>query len=230
MIPATPSPAAHLPLPSPDVPARVLHLLGKDHLGPEVIHSLAALDGVGPLLGQVATGVQPASCYERENAIYALGMLGADTAVPDLARVLWSSDPNSQLLAARALGRIGSPAALAELRRLYHGTAAADLTPPAPLPYEGRGGQAPPVPRIAESGGAWQTSTHGASDGHGGMPAGTRPLPSAVALELRDILARYSLSDNDLEIKKEEFAPPGANDAPPFGVRTWGCKLLSGRG
>ncbi len=185
----TPPPAPGLaPAPLHAGTGRVLQLLGKDHLGPEVIHSLAALDGVVPLLGRIATGAQAANCYERENAIYALGMIGAEAAVPDLAHVLWQGEPNSQLLAARALGRIGNPAALAELRRLYHGTAAADLTPPAPLPYEGRGESV--TPRIAEPSGAWQTSIHRASNGHSGLPAPAHPLPSAVALELRDILAR----------------------------------------
>lgn len=186
-VPPTNSGSAALPS---AVPARMLQLLGKDHLGPEVIQSLAALDGVVPLLGRVATGDHPAGCYERENAIYALGMLGADAAVPDLARVLWSSDASSQLLAARALGRIGSPAALAELRRLYHGTAAADLTPPTPLPHEGRGEPASVALRIAERGGAGQTSPTGSGDGYAGLPRPAHPLPSAVALELRDILAR----------------------------------------
>ncbi len=58
------------------------------------------------MLGAIATGERPASAYERENAVYVLGMLGQDSAVDPLARVLWDSNLNTQVLAARALGRI----------------------------------------------------------------------------------------------------------------------------
>ncbi len=187
MTPITPVPAAGGAAPPADIPARVLQLLAKDHLGPAVIRSLAALDGVVPLLAGLATGAQPSGCYERENAIYALGMLGADAAVPDLVHILWIADPNEQLLAARALGRIGNATALAELRRRYQGYTA--LTPPVPPSYTGRAEPsdwAPPAPRIAEASGAWPT----AAPPEAGNGAGTRALPSALALELRDILAR----------------------------------------
>ena len=187
----TPAPGP-APAPPNEETCRVLQLLGKDHLGPEVIDRLAALDGVGPLLGRIVTGSQPAGDYERENAIYALGMIGADAAVPDLAHVLWQGEPDSQLLAARALGRIGNPAALAELRRLYHGTAAADLTAPQPdrEPGAPRFAWNAGAPRVAETGGAWHNAAQATGNPQAGMPVSVRPLPSAVALELRDILAR----------------------------------------
>lgn len=114
----------------PDTAGQVRLLLGKDHLGPDVIRTLAALgDEVVPALGAIATGTRPAPAYERENAIYVLGMIGRDGAVDYLTQVLWTPDLNLQVLAARALGRIGSPPALAELRRLYNGAVPRPLPP-----------------------------------------------------------------------------------------------------
>jgi|SRR5579859_2132475 len=183
--PATPPPAAPA-IWAGDPAGRVLKLLGKDHLGPDVIQGLASMGGeIIPLLGSVATGERPADPYQQENALYVLGMLGQDSAVPALARVLWGSDPNLQLLAARALGRIGSPAALAELRRLYNGyqapaadglDAGPDADPGATLPAPDQ----PAAVRRALAG--W------------GQPAAPRPMPPALALELRDILG-YSASN-----------------------------------
>jgi len=147
-------------------------LLGKDHLGPDVVHTIERMgDGVIPMLGTIATGEQPADEYERENAIYVLGMIGQDQAVDYLSRVLWSPDLNLQVLAARALGRIGSPEALAELQRLYKG-----YRLPAPIP-------APPT--AADSDATRPAADRVKEPARRALP---RPIPAPLALELRDIL------------------------------------------
>jgi hypothetical protein len=109
-----------------------MKLLQKDHVGPDVIHAIEHMDAdVVDLLGGIATATRPANSYQRENAVYVLGMLGRHDAIVYLERLLGSPDLNLRVLAARALGRIGTPAALAPLRRLYNGTAGCGTLPPA---------------------------------------------------------------------------------------------------
>lgn len=89
-------------------PATVSSLVHQD------VGRLAALalgcmgpDAVGPLRGVLAS----TKTSQREDAIYALGMIGADAAaaVPDLIAALSDGEPEVRRRAAYALGQIGAP-------------------------------------------------------------------------------------------------------------------------
>lgn len=189
-------------MPAPvDITGRVIKLLGKDHIGPDVIRTIAGMgEDVIAVLGAVATGERPASAYERENAVYVLGMLGQDSAVDPLARVLWDPNLNTQVLAARALGRIGhrgNQEALDLLRRVYNG-------------YWGPSADEPEAARPA-------------ADSPGGARVNLRswagqttptPLPPALAMEIRDILGLNG--EHATHVTAPQAAPSLESDTGPL--------------
>jgi hypothetical protein len=145
---------------------QLLQQLGKDHISVETINYLVAAGGksrVLPILGKIAVGeVEGTSCYERSNAIYILGMMKDPAAVPWLTALLGHTDVDLQILAVRALGRIGGEQALEPVRRLYNG----------PCRGVDRGTNGEAKQRTADS----------------LAEALTTPIPPALALEMRDVL------------------------------------------
>ncbi len=183
-----------------DTTGRVIKLLGKDHIGTDVIRTIAGMGAdIIPTLGAIATGERPAGTYERENAIYVLGMLGQDSAIDDLAQVLWDSNLNLQVLAARALGRVGNRgngAAIDLLRRVYNG-------------YWGPSADEPEAARpAADSPGGARLNLRSWSG-----QATPTPLPSALAMEIRDILglngdhAAYVTAPHDTRSLESDTGP-----------------------
>src|SRR5438034_4305142 len=114
---------------------QLLHQLGQDHINLDAIRQLATAAGkrrLLPLLGQIATGALPdETSYHQANAIYTLGMMRDPAAVPWLAPLLDVPDPDVQVLAVRALGRIGGEEALEPVRRRYNRPAEPSPTPEA---------------------------------------------------------------------------------------------------
>lgn len=104
---------------------QVLQQLGKDHINTDTIRHMVAAGGkqeVLPVLGELAQGAVPGEThYEQANAIYVLGMIKDPAAVHWLEPLLGRASEDLQILAVRALGRIGGDAALAPVRRLYNG-------------------------------------------------------------------------------------------------------------
>ena len=104
---------------------QLLHQLNKDHIETDTIQRIVRAAGgkksLVPLLGNIASGAAPGeSWYEQSNAIYVLGMMKDPAAIPWLTRLLGTADIDLQILAVRALGRIGGDQALEPVRRLYN--------------------------------------------------------------------------------------------------------------
>lgn len=142
---------------------QLLHQLNKDHIGTETIQRMVRAAGgkksLVPLLGSIAGGAAPGETwYEQANAVYVLGMIKDPAAIPWLTRLLGTADIDLQILAVRALGRIGGDQALEPVRRLYNApqTVEKKIAPPA-----ANGTPAPAVPC---------------------------PVPPALALEMRQVL------------------------------------------
>jgi hypothetical protein len=143
---------------------QLLHQLNKDHIGAETIQRMVRAAGgkksLVPLLGHIASGEEPGeSWYEQANAIYVLGMMKDPAAIPWLTHLLGTADIDLQILAVRALGRIGGDQALEPVRRLYNApqTVEKKIEPPA-------------------------------ANGAGHTPAVPCPVPPALALEMRQVL------------------------------------------
>src|SRR5689334_15033218 len=76
-----------------DTTGRVIKLLGRDHIGTDVIRTSAGMGAeLVPTLAAIAPGERPTGAEKRENAIYVLRMLGQHSAIDYLARVLWDSN------------------------------------------------------------------------------------------------------------------------------------------
>jgi hypothetical protein len=138
--------------------------LNKDHIERDTIRWMVQAAGgkksLVPLLGSIASGAEPGeSWYEQANAIYVLGMMKDPAAIPWLTRLLGTADIDLQILAVRALGRIGGDQALEPVRRLYNApqTVEKKIQPPA-------------------ANGAAHPSA---------LPC---PVPPALALEMRQVL------------------------------------------
>jgi hypothetical protein len=177
--------------PADELEQQLRQQLGKDHISVETIRYLSAAGGknrVLPLLGRIAVGeVAGTTCYERSNAIYVLGMMKDPAAVPWLTTVLGEPDVDLQILAVRALGRIGGDQALEPVRRLYNGPRrCVDGAP---------GGEAKPA--VAD-GLAETLST---------------PIAPALALEMRDVL-RPPASNGDGTLPRKQPSPPPAFPDP----------------
>jgi hypothetical protein len=149
----------------------------------DTINYLVAAGGkrrVLPILGQIALGeVEGAGCYERSNAIYVLGMMKDPAAVPWLTTLLTHSDVDLQILAVRALGRIGGEQALEPVRRMYNGPRRC---------VDGATEAKPgPVDTLAD--------------------AVSAPIPPALALEMRDVL-QPAPANGTLARKPSPTPPP----------------------
>jgi HEAT repeat protein len=139
------------------------------------------------LLGKIALGeIEGVSCYERTNAIYVLGMMKDPAAVPWLTTLLCHSDLDLQILAVRALGRIGGDQALEPVRRMYNG------------------------PRRGLEQGTNGETKHFAADSL--AEALTTPIPPALALEMRDVLGQPLAAANEHLARKQ--APRAAIPDP----------------
>src|SRR5215212_2105003 len=104
---------------------QLLQQLNKDHINMETIQRLVKAAGgkksILPLLGSIASGTMPdETWYEQANAIYVLGMIKDPAAIPWLTSLLGDDDADLQVLAVRALGRIGGDQALEPVRQLYN--------------------------------------------------------------------------------------------------------------
>jgi hypothetical protein len=174
--------------PTDDMERQLLQQLGKDHISVDTINYLVAAGGkrrVLPILGQIALGeVEGAGCYERSNAIYVLGMMKDPAAVPWLTTLLTHSDVDLQILAVRALGRIGGEQALEPVRRMYNGPRRC---------VDGATEAKPgPVDTLAD--------------------AVSAPIPPALALEMRDVL--QPASANGTLARKPPLGPPANRPDP----------------
>lgn len=176
--------------PSDEMEQQLLQQLGKDHISVDTINYLIAAGGkrrVLPILGKIAQGeVEGTECYERSNAIYVLGMMKDPAAVPWLTPLLVNPDVNLQILAVRALGRIGGEQALEPVRRMYNG--------PRRWVDQDRKDAAKP--------GTADELTEAISS----------PIPPALALEMRDVLHPHPA--NGTLPRKPPVAPPPAIPDP----------------
>jgi hypothetical protein len=170
---------------------QLLQQLGKDHISVETINYLIAAGGknrVLPILGKIAVGeIEGTSCYERSNAIYVLGMMKDAAAVPWLTALLGHADVDTQILAVRALGRIGGEQALEPVRRLYNG------------PRRG-------LDHVTDG-----EAKHVAADSLAG--AISTPIPPALALEMRDVL-QAPLPALNGHLARKHQPPPSAAPNP----------------
>ncbi len=169
---------------------QLLQQLGKDHMSVDTIKYLVAAGGksrVLPLLGQIALGeLDGTTCYQRSNAIYVLGMVKDPAAVPYLTALLGHTDVDLQILAVRALGRIGGDQALEPVRRLYNG------------------------PRRGAEPGSTGSAKRVLADSL--AEALSSPVPPALALEMRDVLQPAPVPAKPHYARK---APPPATSVIP---------------